>query len=332
MSSATATFETSRKPVALRISRLRPAQTSLLQRKCACGGTPGPSGECEECRKKRLRRKANASQSPAQAGASAPPIVHEVLRSPGRPLNAETRAFMEPCFGHDFRHVRVHTDARSANSARAVNALAYTVGPEIVFGAGLYQPDAPSGQRLLAHELAHTLQQGTTGESSDSSPLRVGDSDNFLEREAEETSNLLLQTNQEEGRASMPVNQGPVPTLLGYRLVQRACDQPESFYVSSPRFCLDAAFSPITHKGKACYREIPPGTGCPPGDHCCFAPDGTVEDSRDKTSPADGKKNDGTCTWNVGCTFEHIFTDFIPGVLDAAAENIGTGAVAPLQG
>ncbi len=63
---------------------------------------------------------------------SVPPIVHEVLSSPGQSLDTGTRAFMEPRFGHDFSGVRVHTDAGAAESARAVNALAYTVGQDVV--------------------------------------------------------------------------------------------------------------------------------------------------------------------------------------------------------
>ncbi len=90
----------------------------------------------------------------------APPIVQNVLSSPGEPLDAETRAFMEPRFGHDFSRVRVHSDAPAANSAKAVNALAYTVGRDIVFGTHQYAPQTTDGRRLLAHELTHTVQQG----------------------------------------------------------------------------------------------------------------------------------------------------------------------------
>ncbi len=83
-----------------------PVRSGLLQRKCACGGTPGPSGECEACRKKKLQRKARNSESGSRDKSSVPPIVHEVLRSPGQPLNPATREFMEPRFGHDFSRVR----------------------------------------------------------------------------------------------------------------------------------------------------------------------------------------------------------------------------------
>jgi pyrrolidone-carboxylate peptidase len=197
-----------------------PSQTGLLQRKCACGGSPGVDGECAECRKKRLSLQRRAS-SPVSPMPSVPPIVHDVLSTPGQPLDAGTRAFMEPRFGHDFsnvrvhatipgkaytklsvnqpgdqyeqeadqvaagimkvqephsiegatasekthlRHdfgrVRIHTDAQAAESTRAINALAYTVGNDIVFGAGQYSPWTNTGRSLLAHELTHTIQQG----------------------------------------------------------------------------------------------------------------------------------------------------------------------------
>jgi hypothetical protein len=186
----------------------------VLQRTCACGQHSGSGGECESCRKKREATLQRAAISPSPVNA-VPPIVHDVLRSPGQPLNPSTRAFMEPHFGHDFSrvhvhaavqmaspelhigsegdrseqeadrmadalprtpepgsapgsgprggydfsHVRVHTDARAAESARAVNALAYTVDRDIVFGAGQYAPETAQGKRLLAHELTHVVQQ-----------------------------------------------------------------------------------------------------------------------------------------------------------------------------
>lgn len=92
---------------------------------------------------------------------SIPSIVHEVLRSPGQPLDPVTRAFMEPRFGHDFSQVRVHSDERAAESARAVNALAYAVGPNVVFETGRYRPETADGRSLLAHELAHVRQQSS---------------------------------------------------------------------------------------------------------------------------------------------------------------------------
>ncbi len=87
------------------------------------------------------------------------PAVADSLRSPGRPLAPETRALMEPRFGCDFSHVRVHTDEKAAESARALHARAYTAGHDLVFAAGQYAPDHSAGQVLLAHELAHVVQQ-----------------------------------------------------------------------------------------------------------------------------------------------------------------------------
>lgn len=149
--------------------------SNLLQRKCTCGGTPGPSGECAECRRKRLalQRRATDRAKPS----SVPPVVHEVLRSSGQPLDPTTRAFMEPRFGHDFSRVQVHADAKAAESARAVNALAYTVGRDVVFAAGQYAPGIVAGQRLLAHELTHVVQQDRVAASGDAQPVIVREQD-----------------------------------------------------------------------------------------------------------------------------------------------------------
>ncbi len=111
-------------------------------------------------------RTPNANPTPDHAaydGAAgkAPAIVHDVLASGGRPLEPTTRAFFEPRFGHDFSCVRIHTDGRAAESARAINALAFTGGRNIVFDRGQYEPETASGRHLLAHELAHTLQSDT---------------------------------------------------------------------------------------------------------------------------------------------------------------------------
>ena len=121
------------------------AQEDNLQRKCAA---------CAEEDRRELHRK--------ETGASprtAPPIVHQVLNSPGQPLDAISRAFMEPRFGYDFSRVRVHADSKAAESAQAVHALAYTVGRNIVFARNQYSPGSTVSNRLLAHELTHVVQQ-----------------------------------------------------------------------------------------------------------------------------------------------------------------------------
>ncbi|HEY0866642.1 MAG TPA: DUF4157 domain-containing protein, partial [Fimbriimonas sp.] len=162
------------------------AKSGVLQRKCACGGTPGPSGMCAECeRKAKLQRKAAGAAPPV------PGIVNSVLSSPGRPLEPGTRAAMEPSFGRDLGGVRVHTDARAAESARAVNAHAYTVGDHIVFDHGRYDPNHPAGRRLLAHELAHTVQQAPF-QRSPSAPLEISPESSCLEREADSAAEAAL--------------------------------------------------------------------------------------------------------------------------------------------
>ena len=89
-----------------------------------------------------------------------PPIVQEAIRSPGQPLDAQTRAFMQLRFGNEFAHVRVHTGDKAAASASSVGASAYTLGSDIVFASGKYAPQTTSGRRLIAHEIAHVVQQG----------------------------------------------------------------------------------------------------------------------------------------------------------------------------
>jgi hypothetical protein len=145
---------------------------------------------CDKCRKKKkttLQRAAIHS-----ASESVPPIVHEVLRLPGAPLDAATRAFMEPRFGHDFSGVRVHTDEKAANSAKAADALAYTVGQNIVFGLGHYAPDRISGKKLLAHELTHVVQQMSSSTPSLRMSQNIDPIDSPLEKEADVMADLTM--------------------------------------------------------------------------------------------------------------------------------------------
>src|SRR6266496_3317996 len=90
---------------------------------------------------------------------AAPPIVHESLRTSGRPLDDAARAFFEPRLGADLSEVRLHTDDQAAQGALDIHAKAFTHGQDIYFGHGFYQPGTQAGDKLLAHELTHTLQQ-----------------------------------------------------------------------------------------------------------------------------------------------------------------------------
>ena len=143
--------------------------------------------------------------------AVAPPIVHDVLRSPGQPLDAATRAFMEPRFSHDFSAVRVHTDARAAASTRAVNALAYTVGRDMVFNVGQYAPGTTAGKRLLAHELTHVVQQNH-GKAIAQPDRLISHPDDTLERDADLFAGRVM------GLAAGRITVSPAPSTP---LIQR---------------------------------------------------------------------------------------------------------------
>jgi len=166
-----------------------------LQRKCDCGG--GPDCDCDSKEKK--QHKGGLRRAPAGSGTTpqtAPPIVHETLQSPGEMLDRDTRAFFESRFGQDFSGVRIHTDSRAAESARAVNALAYTVGRDIAFAPGRFAPATTEGRRLLAHELTHTVQQrrhSSVGIPTVHAKLSVGDPGDIYEQEADQVASRVIQ-------------------------------------------------------------------------------------------------------------------------------------------
>jgi hypothetical protein len=153
-----------------------PAVHGVLQR---CGPVPCncPDGDASAT----LHRNAVARRPGERQ--SVPSIVHDVLRSPGQPLHASAREFFEPLFSQDFSRVRIHTDDMAVESARAVSASAYTAGEHIAFDAGRYAPYNEHGRALLAHELAHVVQQGN---AANVAPRASGLSDPWdtAEREA----------------------------------------------------------------------------------------------------------------------------------------------------
>jgi hypothetical protein len=143
-------------------------------------------------------------------GWSAPPIVHEVLRSSGKPLDPETRAFFEPRYGHDFSRVRVHAGSEAAGSARTLGAAAYTVGLSIAFAEGRYRPRSPDGEHLLAHELAHVAQHRRA--FNPGSDLTIGHPSDAVEREADQAAERAL--NGARGDAASH-SRGPVDSETG---------------------------------------------------------------------------------------------------------------------
>jgi hypothetical protein len=293
--------------LAVPATRSQGVQDCVLQRRCACGNHSMAGRECAECGKSRARLQRSVaigatddrcereaeriagqvmSQAPPSdtaagpvrvqrfggeaAGASglAPASVDSVLAGSGRELEPTVRRDMEQRFGHDFSRVRIHSGAAAERSALEVAARAYTVGHDIVFGAGGYAPQTREGRHLLAHELTHVLQQ--TGAGNGARPP------------------------------------GVVPAGAGTALLQRApAKQSEAYYqnlVKQKKWCRDSEKSGQLHPGQQCYREIPAKRGYPSGNQVCF--DKTtgkfVEESPDFVSAVSGQNADGTCDIPMG--------------------------------
>ena len=127
-------------------------RTHGIQRKCT---------SCEGEEEEKIYRKADHSSAASYSAIA--PQVDRAVGSGGTPLDSKTRAFFEPRFGFDFSGVRVHSGGSANTSARALGALAYTVRNDIVFADGQFAPGTGDGRRVLAHELAHVVQQSARG-------------------------------------------------------------------------------------------------------------------------------------------------------------------------
>jgi GH24 family phage-related lysozyme (muramidase) len=185
----------------------------LLQR---TSGSAELADACEGCGTQglSLQRSTRNSEPETQNSGGVPPIVDEVLRSPGRPLDPDTRAFMEPRFGHDFSRVRVHTDGRAEESARAVNALAYTVGRDIVLGSAHSGLGHSIQRHVMAHELAHVVQQSAVSHAEQPETLAVGAGDDIYEQDAERVAGQI------SGATKVPAT-GPVSQRVARRRLSR---------------------------------------------------------------------------------------------------------------
>lgn len=246
-----------------------PPGRAILRRQCACGNHTVGGEECEQCKQRRgsLQR---AARGPAAAAAAAPPIVHQVLGTPGEPLKPAARADMEPRFQHDFSAVRVHGDGRAAESAAAVGALAYTVGSHVVFGARQYRPESAAGRRLLAHELAHVVQQRGAALQP---RLAVGPADTPEERQAESCARAVA------------AGQSPPALAAAGALVQRAEELEEDTgqggEAAEP--AADDEREAEVHDG-----EEPAGSGTVAVGELSDAQQGLDEEAEEETLPAAG--------------------------------------------
>ncbi len=190
---------------------------------------------------------------PEQPSFGVPESVHDVLAEQGQGLDSETRAFMEPRFGHDFSRVRVHTDERAARSAREVNALAYAVENDVVFGAGQYAPRTGQGQWLLAHELTHVAQQPAA--SAAGGELSIGEPTSSLEEAASETASSVV-----AGQAvSVPAAQTGQRTLRRYQAGDAGHGGIEQQALTSAGFTAQQARSVYFGNWLRDLSQIPPG-------------------------------------------------------------------------
>ena len=173
-------------------ARRVPTDSSLhMQRKCA---------SCVREDKEQDGQFARKAMAPSGdvPSSSVPPIVHHVLRQPGHQLDRSTRDFLEPRFGRDLANIRVHTDSAAGDSARAVNARAWTVGKDIAFAPGQYAPETHAGRLLLAHELTHSIQQGASPpQQQHGQGARFGRAQMMLQRQVADPRKLQIETTVE---------------------------------------------------------------------------------------------------------------------------------------
>ena len=209
-----------------------------------------------------MQRRAAGGTGPT----TAPPVVHQVLRSPGQPLDRAARAFFEPRFGRSFGDVRIHTGGEAAHSARAVNALAYTVGRDIVFASGEPAAESLAGRTLLAHELAHVVQQ-----SGPAHPVlrrqTVGGPLDFKFDPCVTLPTLGKMCGQDAARAC-----SKMPSIPGCGAVCKAfdCDKPKD-----PKTICPMGFHASTAKdfeGQCCQHETASANDCCPPDRIAVGP------------------------------------------------------------
>lgn len=137
---------------------LAASASGTIHRKCNC---PGGAASCPACEEEEVEQAKGIHRKPSQPSQGEMSVRDDFLQSlgPGQPLDHTTQKSMESKFGRNFEDVRVHTDTKAAESARSINARAYTAGRDVVFASQEYAPQSSRGRQLLAHELAHVVQQ-----------------------------------------------------------------------------------------------------------------------------------------------------------------------------
>ena len=308
-----------------------PGSARLLQRQCACDQHTQADEECEECRKKHegaLQRAAVNNTSVSVV----PPIVHKVLNAPGQTLEAETRALVEPRFGYDFSQVRVRTDAKAAESARAVNALAYTAGRDVVFGVEQYAPGMIYGRKLLAHELTHVMQQQGQSHlnqgliqrkpaSTEATNHTAWDDLPADARQAIDKTYFNEELKPEAQSAFKAVYSALVTAGLWDQVIHVYNAYPENVrgieaiaktsltgrLASDVRFCRDTQTGGSKHPGVGMWRQVvQAGTE---GLHVGVSKEGRMLAHLDTLAPVDGRESNAECRYSMPHILPHVQRD-----------------------
>jgi len=178
----------------------------------------------------------NATVSAALEEQETSPVKDVVGSGGGTPLDKDTRGLMESRLGADFSDVRVHTDAKASESARSVQAYAYTVGSDVVFQSGRYEPESDSGKRMLAHELTHVVQQRSGPVAGTPAPggIQISHPSDRFEQAAESSADRVMSSAPATAPASVAAagpasvqREGEDEKELQGTFVQRAADEEE---------------------------------------------------------------------------------------------------------
>ena len=250
------------------------ARRGVLQRKCACGGSVSSGGECEECRKKKVSMRRYYTGGGNDVN-TAPREVTATLSQPGSALSPEIRDYYGEKFGFNFNSVRVHTDNAAQRSAEMVNASAYTVGRHVVFGRNAFDPYTLTGTRLLAHELAHVVQQ----DASDHIPTKINvePASSIFEAEADRAASkamagthgqLFNQVKPGMGTDSIPRTSRTAPSLQRACLSAAECAAPQA---TLENFVADTTSKPenvskAAKRNSAC-NKVPRDPACTSDGH-----------------------------------------------------------------
>ena len=228
----------------------------------------------------------------------------------GHRMDPGTQTYMESGFGADFSNVRIHTGSHAAQLSKELNAQAFTVGNDIFFNKGKYNPAAHSGKHLLAHELTHTLQQSGSHRRK-IQKIPEDDSYSLYSDARKEFASTKIRLNAEN---CSPNPLGPNLPDVGtaHRLPPTMpllpCNLTEAAVLASPNWCVD---SYQNHRGEKCYREIPTGTG--PHNQFCYSANNCCHNSPDTSSPVDPSSpgSGSRCSRSFLGTLRHIWDDVL---------------------